>query len=151
MNVQETAIKWGISPSTIYSYLKDDLILGAEKINGQWAIPKDALAIFKPGKTQLSQSEMIIYVLRALNENKTIPSSLLNLSDQKLQSVFKALEKQNYVTQLDEIQHSDLFAQYLINIDATKPYLKPQLSLKSASALLLKYAPTLISLLQTLL
>ncbi len=94
---------------------------------------------------------MIIFILRALNENKTIPPTLLNLQPEKLSAVFKALEKQNYITKLDNVQHRDPFGRYLINLETTKTYLKPKQSLQKASELLLKFAPTLISLLQTIL
>lgn len=151
MTVKEAIVRWNVTQSTVYSYLKDELVLGAEKKEVQWVIPDDALCPYKPTKSPMSQEEMIIFILRALNENKTIPPALLNLQPEKLSAVFKALEKQNYITKLDNVQHRDPFGRYLINLETTKTYLKPKQSLQKASELLLKFAPTLISLLQTIL
>ncbi len=147
MTVKEAIIKWNITENTLYSYLNDGLVRGANKYDNQWEIPDNALCPYKPRKTNLSQEEMIVYILRALNDSKTIPPTLLQVDDEKLSAIFEALDEQNYIRRLKGSNHVDPFANYLINLNNSQVFIKKNQSLKKSVDLLLRLAPALIQLL----
>lgn len=151
MRVNEALIRWNITENTLYNYLNQGWIEGAIKEDNQWIIPDDALCPYIPRKKTMSQEEIIVYILRALNENKTIPAKLLNLSTEKLEAFFIALGEQNYIRKLKSSSMVDPFGNYLINLNQSSVFIKKNQPLRKSVDLILKLAPALIQLLQMLL
>ena len=42
MSVQQTVLKWGVSPRWVVQYILDGRVFGCERFGRSWAIPEDA-------------------------------------------------------------------------------------------------------------
>lgn len=103
MTTKEAAYIWGISQSRVQKYCREGFIDGAIKMR-QWQIPDTAYQPFyftsKKAQTQQQQMQLI---LKALNQQKTIPITKLSRDTQRVNALFTLLLQERLVTPIQTV------------------------------------------------
>lgn len=117
MNIKEAAVKFNLSESTIYEYLKLGLFQHAKKNKqGHWVIASESLKPYRiPSHQGETVEQLLVHILRALNLNESISITHFGLSMNKVKALFLLLEKEELVMHSNQAE-DDLFKEYMITM-----------------------------------
>lgn len=94
MTVQEYAKKYKLSQATVRKYCKQEMIDGAEKIDGKWSIPNDAIRPL----TEKQMRRMLVSLLMYKNNSAVgFDFSLADCNERDISKYLKYLSNRNLI------------------------------------------------------
>lgn len=119
MNTKVAAKKWHVNERSVTRYCASGKVTKCEKVNNQWVIDDEARCPLSFRNTaSINQKNQMAYIIKAINERKTITPIALGCDEEELDAFFEMFVLHRLIYKIPKIEYEDRFRNYIITPEA---------------------------------